>query len=231
MEPLAVAVAGLFQILGFAIFFAQPLDRCSPAPTFASWVFLAATLLFLWDTDVYPCRFSHMPHGWQVLIEIVAAIFLVELAAIIIWCGLERFLYSLLEEIFNVTDSQRCVPFALISWLKRLVSGSPYCKPSMQFYLLSGVITSIASLAALWYVLAATELMDYVKCFFQNIRWNIRLTWRMLRCYMGMNMAGRRRTLQVCQMAANQNRCGRRTNSRRNCRRKEEEEDDECDTD
>ncbi|KAH8250917.1 hypothetical protein KR038_005892 [Drosophila bunnanda] len=230
MEPLAVAVAAIFQFLGFAIFFAQPLDRCSPAPTLASWVFLAATLFFLWDTDVYPCRFSHMARGWQILIEIVAAVFLVELAAIIIWCGLERFLYSLLEEIFNVTDSQRCVPFAVVSWLKRLVTGSAYCKPSVHFYWMSGVITSIVSFAALWYVLEATDGMYYVKCLVQNFRWNIRLTWRMLRCYLGMNMAGRRRTLQVCQMAANRNRCARRMPTRRACRRKEEEEDD-CDSD
>ncbi|KAH8249450.1 hypothetical protein KR032_009722 [Drosophila birchii] len=222
MEPLAVAVAALFQILGVAIFFSQPADNCSPAPSLASWTFLVATLFFLWDIDIFPCHFSHMSRGWNILVEIVASIFLVELFSIIIWCGIERFLYSLLEELFNVTDSQRCVPFALVSWLKRLVSGSGYCKPSWHFYFLSGVITSMASLAALWYVLEATDGMYYVKSMFQNLRFNVRLNWRMLRCYLALNMAGKCRTLQVCQMAAKR--------SSRKCCPKHEEYDDECES-
>ncbi|KAH8281358.1 hypothetical protein KR054_000067 [Drosophila jambulina] len=230
MEPLAVALAGLFQFLGLAVFFDQPQDHCSPAPSLASWIFLVATLCFLWDTNIYPCRFSHMSYGWQILVEMVAAVFLVELSAIVVWCGLERFLYSLLEEIFNVTDAQRCVPFALISWLRRLVSGSPYCKPSWKFYWLSGLITSSVSLAALWYVLQATDFICYVKRMFWTVHWNVRITWRMLRCYFAMNMAGRRRTLQVCQMAANRNRCARRMPTRNGCRSREEC-DDECDSD
>ncbi|KAH8333967.1 hypothetical protein KR059_004972 [Drosophila kikkawai] len=225
MEPLAVGLAALFQLLGLAVFFDQPQDYCSPAPTLASWIFLVATLCFLWDTDIYPCRFRHMSHGWQILIEIVAAVFLVELSSIIVWCGLERCLYSLLEELFNVTGSERCVPFALASWLKRLVVGSSCCKRAWLFYWLSGLITSSASLAALWYVLQATEGMYFLKRMLRNLYQNVRLTWRMMRCYFAMSMTGRRRTLQVCQLA-NKKRCGRRSS-----RRRADNDDDDCDSD
>ncbi|KMY89247.1 uncharacterized protein Dsimw501_GD23599, isoform B [Drosophila simulans] len=99
MEILAVGLAALLQLLGCYFFFAQPQDRCSAAPNLASWIFLGATFFFLWDTKIYPRRFMHMSGYWRILIEIVASVFLTELGTVIIWCSLEKFLFSLTNEL------------------------------------------------------------------------------------------------------------------------------------
>ncbi|XP_017055839.1 uncharacterized protein LOC108097827 isoform X2 [Drosophila ficusphila] len=131
MEVLAVGVAAFFQLMGCYFFFAQPKDRCSSAPDLASWLFLGATLCYLWDANIYPRRFMHMPRYWKLIIEIVAAIFLTELGTIIIWCGLERFLFGLTNDLLNLGYTE-CNP-------------SPYA----YGYWLSGVVTSLVSGAVL----------------------------------------------------------------------------------
>ncbi|KAH8352535.1 hypothetical protein KR084_004804 [Drosophila pseudotakahashii] len=181
MENLAVGLAAFFQLMGCYFFFAQPADCCSPSPDLASWIFLAATLFFLWDTSIYPRRFMHMARFWRLIVEIVAAIFLTEVGTIIIWCGLERFLFSLADE--------------LLMWLHK------GCKTSPYVYWLSGLITSLVSGAVLWYVLEATDGMYYLMKFARELKTTMRVSWRMLRCYINMNMRDRRRALKVCQMA------------------------------
>ncbi|XP_070850520.1 uncharacterized protein [Drosophila suzukii] len=138
MENLAVCLAAFFQLMGCYFFFAQPEDRCSQAPDLASWIFLVATMCFLWDTSIYPRRFMHMARFWRILIEIVAGIFLAEVGTIIIWCGLERFLYSLTDLLLNLTHNG--------------------CQSSPYGYWLSGLITSLVALAVLWEL--GTTTMD-----------------------------------------------------------------------
>lgn len=187
MEIVAVGLAAFFQLMGCYFFFAQPQDRCSPAPNLASWLFLGATLCFLWDIKIYPRRFMHMSRFWRILIEIVASIFLAEVGTVIIWCALEKFLFSLTNELVNLTQCS--------------------CRPSHFVYWLSGLITSLISGAMVWYVLEATDGVYYIKKFSCNLRTTMGVTWRMFRCYIQMNMAAKRRALTICQLAKRAGTC------------------------
>ncbi|XP_017120728.1 uncharacterized protein LOC108141745 [Drosophila elegans] len=201
MEKLAVGLAGFLQLMGCFLFLAQPEDRCSPAPDLASYLFLGATLCFLWDVSIYPLRFTHMAHFWQLLVESVAAIFLAEVGTVIIWCSLERLL-------FNLTDLL-------------LTSIYASCGPSPHQYWLSGLITSLASGSVLWYVLEATDGRYYLKTSIRNLSKSIRGCWRMLRCYFSMNLRDQRRALKVCQLAR---KTACRKQPTRRCRAKENED-------
>ncbi|XP_039493441.1 uncharacterized protein LOC120453000 [Drosophila santomea] len=204
MEILAVGLAALCQLMGCYFFFAQPQDRCSPAPDLASYLFLGATLCFLWDTNIYPRRFMHMTRFWRILIEIVACILMAEVGTIIIWCGLERFLFSLTKEMLSLMQCS--------------------CRPSPFVYWLSGLITSLVSGAMLWYVLKATDGMYYIRKFSRNLRATMGVSWRMFRCYMDMNTKGKRRALKICQLAGKVRNC--RKASRKYC---ESDDDESCD--
>ncbi|XP_016979536.1 uncharacterized protein LOC108044886 [Drosophila rhopaloa] len=206
MEKLAVGLAAFFQLMGCFFFFAQPKDRCSPSPDLASWLFLGATMCFLWDVSIYPRRFMHMPHFWQLLVEIVAAVFLAEVGTIIIWCALERFLFYLTDVLLNAID--------------------PSCDSSPYEYWLSGIVTSLVSGAVLWYVLEATDAIYYFKMFVQNLRRTMRVSWRMLGCYINMNLRDRQRALKVCQLARKPP--TRKRTARRCCPAEGEDEEEGC---
>ncbi|XP_017095456.1 uncharacterized protein [Drosophila bipectinata] len=98
MDIIAVTIAAFFQFLGFAFFFVQPKDCCSPSPILGSWLFLLATLRFLWDVSIISRRFIPCNRIWQLVVETISTIFVAEIATIIIWCGIERFLYGLIED-------------------------------------------------------------------------------------------------------------------------------------
>lgn len=186
MDGLAVMVAAFFQLLGGAFFFAQTTDRCSPAPTLGSWLFLLATLRYLWDVSIYPQRFNHMGRGWQLMIEIVAAIFLVELATMFIWCGIERFLFGLTNELLGESHCG--------------------CERSPYLYWISGLITFSAGAAVLWYVLKATDSTYYIQLFYCLLRTNVNNSIRMMRCFFKLSQKNRRR---VANCAPPEPRCPR----------------------
>ncbi|XP_022224236.2 uncharacterized protein LOC111075337 isoform X2 [Drosophila obscura] len=122
METTAVGIACCFQLLGVCFFFSPPEDHCSPAPTLASWLFLLATLCFLWDICIFPARYMHMSSNWQLLIETVMAIFFAELGAIVVWCPVERVLYGITEELLNMVGINGCEPSRWQYWLLGLLS-------------------------------------------------------------------------------------------------------------
>ncbi|XP_022224234.2 uncharacterized protein LOC111075337 isoform X1 [Drosophila obscura] len=210
METTAVGIACCFQLLGVCFFFSPPEDHCSPAPTLASWLFLLATLCFLWDICIFPARYMHMSSNWQLLIETVMAIFFAELGAIVVWCPVERVLYGITEELLNMVG----------------ING---CEPSRWQYWLLGLLSTAVSGALLWFILTASDGMYYLKRFTRNFRRNLRQAWSMMSCYLRMSKAARCRAIKVCQLATRK-RC-----SRRSCRppagEEEDEDENECDED
>ncbi|XP_017071467.2 uncharacterized protein LOC108108087 [Drosophila eugracilis] len=201
MESIAVGLAAFFELMGCQFFLPQPKDRCSPAPDLASWIFLAATVCLLWDISIYPRRFMHMGRAWRVLVETMAAIFIAELGTIVIWCGIERFLYGVTDEILHLIRNS--------------------CRPSPYLYWISGLITTFVSGAFLYFVLRATDSIYYINKFVLELWTTIKLSLRMLRCYMTMNTRGRRQALKVCQLTGKMT--NRRSSSRRCSTPKEEE--------
>ncbi|KAH8409889.1 hypothetical protein KR009_000337 [Drosophila setifemur] len=181
MESLAVSVAAVFQLLGCAFFFSQPKDRCSPAPDLASFLFLGAILCYLRDACFYPRRFNHMARGWVLMVQIVTAIFLTELGTIVIWCGLERFLFGLTDE-----------------FLKSL--GLLCIEQSILIYWVSGLVTCTVGGAALWYILEATDGMYQIKKFKCYIR-HLKYSWRSMKCFLKMSHSDRCRALTAYKIA------------------------------
>ncbi|KAH8377754.1 hypothetical protein KR093_006996, partial [Drosophila rubida] len=140
MEPLSIFIAALLQLIGVSLFFAQPPDQCSPSPTLGSWIFLLATLCFLWDCDIFPLRYMHMARSWQMIFDIVGAIFLVELSTLVIWCGLEFMLFIVTRKLVFALARTECVPWTLEYWFH-------------------GLATVFVSGATLWFILTATDTM------------------------------------------------------------------------
>ncbi|XP_017151261.1 uncharacterized protein LOC108161497 [Drosophila miranda] len=202
MQPSAVTIAGLFQLLGVCFFFSPPEDHCSPAPTLGSWIFLLVILFFLWDVSIYPLRYMHMSSYWQLLIETVMAIFFAELGAIIIWCSLERVLYGITEGFLNMLGFNGCEPSAIQYWLL-------------------GLITTAASGALLWFILEATDGMFYLEWHTRKLRRNLRQGWALMSSYLRMSKAARYRAVKACQLATRK-RCSRKP------RRPQEKDEDEC---
>ncbi|XP_030561254.1 uncharacterized protein LOC115763004 [Drosophila novamexicana] len=198
METLSISIVAFLQLLGYSYFIKQPEDQCSPSPPFGSWVFLLATLCFLWDLKIYPCRFMHMARHWQLLVEIVGGLFLTEIATLIVWCGVERVIFWLTQELIHLLELDDCLH-------------------GLHEYSLHGLTPVAVSGALLWFIIEAT---DTKYCLVNSVR-KMKRNWqqmlRMLRIVCRMNNTDRRRTLRACKLAMFPPRRGR-------C--KQEEEDD-----
>ncbi|XP_023172259.2 uncharacterized protein LOC111600411 [Drosophila hydei] len=198
METLSVSIVGLLQLLGYSYFMTQPEDQCSPAPSMGSWLFLVATLCFLWDMGIYPRRFMHMAWHWQLFIEIVAGLFLAEIAMLLIWCGLERVIYSLTQKFIHALHLDDCLH-------------------SLHEYCLHGLTTVAVSGALVWFIMRATDIPYYLDCSMGKLKRKGHHVMRILGCIGRMNSCDRQRTLRACRQAMF-SRCDEATSS-------EEEED------
>ncbi|XP_017857123.1 PREDICTED: uncharacterized protein LOC108609861 [Drosophila arizonae] len=182
MEALSVSIVGLLQLLGYSYFMTQPEDQCSPAPCLGSWLFLLATLCFLWDLSIYPRRFMHMAWQCQLIVEIVAGLFLAEIAMLRIWCGLERIIYWLTEQLIHELRMDDC-------------------RHELHQYCLHGLTTVAVSGAIVWFVIRATDVPYYLDCSMRKIKRNGQHMIRILGCIGRMNSCERRRTLRACRRA------------------------------
>ncbi|EDW78080.1 uncharacterized protein Dwil_GK24200 [Drosophila willistoni] len=187
VKTIAVCVAFLCQLLGYSLFLSQPEDKCSPAPSLASWIFLLSTICFLSDFDLYPERFMHMANFWQVIIEIVASIFLAEIGTVIIWCGLERLIYALVVELLWLVGIGDC-----LRWLFE--------------YSILGVVTTALSVAIFWYIIRATDNIYYMKKYWNKIIWSCYHFANLLRCYWRIGTKARARALRAYKIASKRRR-------------------------
>ncbi|KAM8714743.1 hypothetical protein ACLKA7_001150 [Drosophila subpalustris] len=110
------------QLLGISFFFKQPEDQCSPAPTIGSWLFLLATLCFLWDLNIYPVRYMHMAKCWQLMFEIIAGVFLVEMSTLVIWCTVELVVFVTTRKLILAVANTDCIPWGIEYWLQGLAT-------------------------------------------------------------------------------------------------------------
>ncbi|EDV98945.1 uncharacterized protein LOC6566866 [Drosophila grimshawi] len=172
MEMLCVCIAALLQLKGYSIFIMQPEDACSPAPPLGSYFFLLATICFLWDLNIYPRRFEHMNKRWKLFVELVACIFLAEIATLIIWCGLERVVCFVTQK--------------LIGYLSQ---GN--CKEPLRYWLLGLATTSVGG-SLFCFIMEATQ---------QKFGSTWQQLWYMVSSLWRMNSCDRRRTLKACHMA------------------------------
>ncbi|ALC44462.1 CG34181 [Drosophila busckii] len=212
METWSVLAAAICQILGYSIFIEQPDDCCSPAPTLASWLFLFSILCFLWDTCVYPARFIHMSLHWQLIIEVVACIFLTEFGLLIVWCRLERLLYGLTHNLLYALSLANCEPWSF-----------EYC--------VQGLSTTSVSGALFWFVLEATDLNYKAKILTCRLKESWQPVWNLLICFFRLDSRDRRRALRTCNLSLGRfTRCTKRRCTQLDCEEDvdEEEEDNDC---
>ncbi|XP_034473538.1 uncharacterized protein LOC117780949 [Drosophila innubila] len=208
METLSVCIAGLFQLLGVSFFFKQPEDQCSPAPTIGSWLFLLATLCFLCDMNLYPRHYMHMAKHWQLIFEIIAGVFLVEISTLVVWCNVEFVVFITTRKLLYSLANSDCIPWRLEYWLQ-------------------GLSTSVVSGALLWFILQATDTIYIGNNFLGRLKRNWNEFWRILNGIYRMNSSERRRALRACKMATyprRNNRC--RQPPKEDDEDVEEEEDD-----
>ncbi|XP_017075213.2 uncharacterized protein LOC108110625 [Drosophila eugracilis] len=88
-----IAVAAVLQLLGISFFVPQPKDQCSPAPAVGSYLFLVATLVLFWDSDMIPKKL-HIYSPWILAGgDLFFTILFTELFVLLGWCGFERITY------------------------------------------------------------------------------------------------------------------------------------------
>ncbi|XP_062142788.1 uncharacterized protein LOC133850662 [Drosophila sulfurigaster albostrigata] len=182
MKALSIYFAALLQLLGISLFFAQPEDQCSPSPTLGSWIFLVATLCLLWDSHIYPERYMHVARHWQVIFEVVAGIFLVEMMMLVIWCSIELLLFIIMRKMLFVLAQTDCIPWKLEYWFHALT-------------------TTFVSGSFLWFVLQATDTMDYVNYYLRKLKRSWNKIQRNLKNIYRMYKCERRRAVNACKMA------------------------------
>lgn len=206
MKMLPVCIAAFFQLMGISFFICQPDDQCSPAPSLASWLSLLAGLCLL--TDIQVCSFSYTHVSWQLqlVVDIVASIFLVEIFTLIIWCGIERLIYLLTREAMYALGLANC------------------CSTCVE-YALQGATTGAASCALLKFAMQATDTVYRVNHYIKKTRCNSLKFWRTARAVYCMNKCERQRTLKL---AKTRRRCRK---TQQYCPDDEEDYDDEDDED
>lgn len=94
----ALILATLVHILlRVSIFIEQPTNNCSSAPTLASLIYLASTLMVIYDYNIYPKRYTNIPVPCQRFAEVVMILLLIEFSTVVVWCSLERTFQRLLK--------------------------------------------------------------------------------------------------------------------------------------
>lgn len=199
-----VCIAALCQLSGISFFICQPEDQCSSAPCLASWLALLAILCLLTDIELYPCRYTTVSKHWQVLVEILASIFLVEIFTMFIWCSIERLIFLLTNQLINALGLYNC------------------CYSCIE-YGLQGLTTGAAGFALLRFAMQATDTIYRIKRYMKKMRCNSLKFWRTARAVYCMNKRERQRTLKLAKTR-------RRRGKRKVCPDYDYDEcDDECD--
>lgn len=178
MQMIPVCIAAFFQLLGISFFICQPEDQCSPAPSLASWLALLAILCLLTDIEIYPCRYTQVSKHWQMLVEILASVFLVEIFTLFIWCKIEYLIFMLTRELMYAIGLANC------------------CYSCVE-YGLQGLTTGAASFALLRYAMEATDTIFRINRYLKKTRCNSLRFWRTARAVYCMNKRERQRTLKL----------------------------------
>ncbi|XP_023296792.2 uncharacterized protein LOC111679452 [Lucilia cuprina] len=141
----AVAIAAFFQIvLRISFFIEQTSDRCSSAPTLASWIFLIAFLDILLDISIYPIRYMHLPYICQIVAETIITVFLTEFGLLMVWCTIEKICCKLSNS------------------LLLFIGMTPRFYYDWESYIL-GFVTITTSLAILLFVGQATDHVHFMR--------------------------------------------------------------------
>lgn len=183
----AVAIAAFLQIIvRISFFIEQSSDRCSTAPTLASWIFLMAFLDILLDICIYPVRYMHLPYICQIIAETIVTILLTEFGLFVVWCTIEKICCKLCKS------------------LLLLIGVSPGFYYAWESYIL-GTITISTSLAILLFVGQATDHFHFMHkrslrmC--RKVNSNLSAIWSKLRSFMVTNKCVNSDVLTTCNEA------------------------------
>lgn len=90
-----VFTAVIHMLLRISVFYEHLKTKCSPAPQIGNWFFILSVFLMLLDNDIYPCRYRCIPIPCQVLVETIFTLVLTEFSSLVLWCSLQKALFSL----------------------------------------------------------------------------------------------------------------------------------------
>ncbi|KAH8255395.1 hypothetical protein KR038_002242, partial [Drosophila bunnanda] len=93
----AISVAALLQVWGKSFFVDQPMDQCSPAPSVSGTIFLAATLLLIWECNILPKLYRQRAPRIFIAIEILVTVLVMELIMQLGWCTYERITHKMVR--------------------------------------------------------------------------------------------------------------------------------------
>jgi len=99
VSPPSIVVATLLQLCGISIFIGQPQDQCPLAPSVASWLFVLALLLILWNCELLPKCYTKVFPRIHTCVELLGTIFILELAILIGWHRYEHLVHQLSQRL------------------------------------------------------------------------------------------------------------------------------------
>ncbi|XP_060646503.1 uncharacterized protein LOC132784714 [Drosophila nasuta] len=99
VSPPSIVVATLLQLCGVSIFISQPQDQCSLASTIASWLFVLALPLLLWNCELLPKRYTNSFPRLCICVELLGTILISELAVLIGWHRYEQLVHQLSQRL------------------------------------------------------------------------------------------------------------------------------------
>ncbi|EDW88612.1 uncharacterized protein LOC6527827 [Drosophila yakuba] len=141
-----IVASGVLNILGISFFVAQPKDQCSPAPPVGKYIFLLATLLLFWDSDMIPKKLKPFSPRIFACGDLLLTIFFTELILLMGWCGLERMTY-------------RTVYF--------VCRGRPGCNYALMTF--CSILAAVASLFIVLKVITHRKIKDIAGSVFEYI--------------------------------------------------------------
>jgi Domain of unknown function (DUF4818) len=135
------------------VFFEQPTQPCSAAPSVSSVLILISTLMILSDFKLFPDRYASLPDWFRFGAKFLINMLLVEFAMIFVWCRLE----SVVQKFF------KCV----------LMDGDLNMYADMGGDALPAAVITLASMVVFVYTGEATKCFVSVKALLGTIIVNV----------------------------------------------------------
>ncbi|KAM8715009.1 hypothetical protein ACLKA7_002112 [Drosophila subpalustris] len=99
VSPPSIVAASLMQLCGVSLFISRAQDQCFLAPSVASWLFVLALLLLLWNCELLPKCYTNVFPRLHTCVELLGTIFISELAILRGWSRYEQLVHHLSQRL------------------------------------------------------------------------------------------------------------------------------------
>ncbi|XP_013113589.2 uncharacterized protein LOC106091577 [Stomoxys calcitrans] len=132
VSSIAVIAAGSLQLILRVSFFIEQKAGVanSSTPSLASWLFVIAILDILLDISIFPLRYRHLPFAFQLAVETIFSVLMIEFSAMILWSTIENICCKMCKYLAIVAEMP---PNVYLEW-ERCILG--FTTTSMAFTVL-----------------------------------------------------------------------------------------------